>query len=85
MHDEALQHYQKSLLLKLKLLDDHHEEIGDTYNHMGVTCSSLGKHHQGMEYCKEALRIYELTLGSNSSSSDNGMMRKVLDSVGRIL
>jgi len=87
MHDKALQHYQKSLLLKLKVLDNsHHEEIGDTYNHMGVTCSSLGKHHQGMEYCREALRIYELTLGdSNGSKINDGMISKVLDSVGRIL
>ena len=74
VHDKTLQHYQTSLL-KLLLLNLHHEEIGDTYNHMGVMCSSLRKHHQGMEYYCEALRIDKLMLGGGNNSRTDRIPR----------
>mmetsp|Transcript_31717 Transcript_31717/g.31952 ORF Transcript_31717/g.31952 Transcript_31717/m.31952 type:complete len:125 (+) Transcript_31717:605-979(+) len=70
----ATRTFPRPLYLELMVLD-----------HMdGVTCSLLRKHHQGIEYLREVLRIYEPTFGS-SSRTEVGMLRQVLDSVGRIL
>ena len=50
---------------------DMHEDIADTFTCMSAACASMNKQVQGIKYCREALRIYELTLTNTYNTMDN--------------
>jgi tetratricopeptide (TPR) repeat protein len=64
---EALQHYEKSLAIKLKQLGPEHPDVGACYFNMSLTQSSLGRIEEVLHLARKAHGIFLAALGPEHS------------------
>ncbi|CAM4821668.1 unnamed protein product, partial [Rotaria magnacalcarata] len=64
-YDLALDHYNRSLKIKLKSLPAQHPDIASTYRNMGLVYEDKDGFEQALIYMKKAQTIYEVALPLN--------------------
>ncbi|CAF4389780.1 unnamed protein product, partial [Rotaria socialis] len=78
-YDLALDHYNRSLKIKLKSLPGQHPDIAMTYLNMGVVYAYKNELEQALIYMKRAQTIYEVALPFNHPD-----IVKIKDDVNRV-
>jgi tetratricopeptide (TPR) repeat protein len=56
-YDKAIEYYEKSLAIGLKVHGDQHLSIGQTYNNLGVAWRNKGEYDKAIEFYEKSLAI----------------------------
>ena len=66
--NKAIEFYEKSLAIRLKVYGDYHKTIGTTYNNLGYIWKKKGDYDKAIEYYKKDLAIILKKYGNINSS-----------------
>jgi tetratricopeptide (TPR) repeat protein len=64
-YSKALEWYNKSLVIKERVLGTDHPSTADTYNNIALVYGSQGKYVEALEWYNKALSIYKKIFGEN--------------------
>ena len=56
-YDKAIEYYEKSLAIKLKVHGNQHPDTADTYNNLGMVWRAKGEYDKAIEYYEKSLEI----------------------------
>jgi tetratricopeptide (TPR) repeat protein len=54
-YKQALEYYQKSLAIQIKLFGENNDDVADSYNHIGICYNNLGYYEKSLENYKKSL------------------------------
>jgi tetratricopeptide (TPR) repeat protein len=67
--DESLKHFLKALEMRQRVLGEHHADVGECYNSIGMAyLCARNEHENALSHLKKAVEIQEKTLSSDSLS-----------------
>jgi hypothetical protein len=61
-HQDALVMMEKTLEFRRRVLPDNHPYIGISCLNFCISCHKVGDLHRGLQFAREALRIFQATL-----------------------
>jgi tetratricopeptide (TPR) repeat protein len=64
-HTQALEEYQKSLEIRIKLFGENHADVANSYHMIGFTYRKLGDHNKSLEFDQKSLAIRIKLFGEN--------------------
>ena len=65
---EALESFQKALMILIKVLGEQHPDVATSYNNIGGALGSQGKHSEALVHHQKALTIELNVLGEEHPS-----------------
>ena len=68
-YEKALEYYEKSLVIKEKMLGKEHPSTATTYNNLAIVYEDQGNYEKALEYYEKALVIREKVLGKEHPST----------------
>lgn len=64
-YSEALELYQKGLMIGLQVFGESHPDVALSYSNIGLVCNSLGVYDKALEFYQKALKILLKAYGKN--------------------
>ena len=68
-HDKAIEHYEKSLAIDLKVHGDEHPSTASTYSNLGSVWSDKGEYDKAIDYYEKSLAIALQVYGNQHPST----------------
>jgi len=67
--NKAIEHYEKSLEINLKVFGDQHPNVAIDYNNLGLAYSDLGDANKAIEYLEKSLEVFTTIYGKDHPST----------------
>ncbi|XP_073231157.1 uncharacterized protein [Porites lutea] len=64
-NNQAKEYFEKSLAISKQIYGEHHGEVADSYNNLGLVYRNLGQYNQAKEYHKKSLSIRKEIYGEH--------------------